>query len=331
VDIDQLRAFLAVAEELHFGRAAEKLHVAQPPLSRTIKALERELGSQLFDRNTRSVRLTSSGQALVDPAKEVLDALRRARAAVESADHGEVGTVRIAFAGVSTHGLVARLARAVRSERPGIVLEMSSQNFAQPAMKRLLAGETDIALGRWDVIPADVDATVVMRDSLVVALPDTHRLAGARELSLHQLAADGFVTLPLHVGSVLPDRLQRLAHAAGFVAEVVQVAPDTQTALALVGAQVGCHLTLASVSRNVADPHVVFIPLDDSVHADGDVHLRAAWRHSDTSPALRAVMHELLTLEDSAGRVASEPAIVHRSACDITKSSDDLPDQLIMR
>src|ERR1700687_3509019 len=177
--ITATRSCLAVAEELHFGRAAERLHVAQPPLSRTIKQLERELGTTLFDRNTRSVRLTSSGQALVDPAREVLEALRRARGAGASADEGEVGTVRIAFAGVSTHRLVARLARAVRSQRPGIVLEMSSQNFAQPAMKRLVAGETDIALGRWDVIPSEVDARVVMRDALVVAVPDTHALAGA--------------------------------------------------------------------------------------------------------------------------------------------------------
>jgi len=297
MDIEQLRSFLAVAQELHFGRAAEKLHVAQPPLSRTIKQLERELGSTLFDRNTRSVRLTASGQALVDPAKEVLEALRRARAAVASADHGEIGTVRIAFAGVSTHSLVARLARAVRSQRPGITLELSSQNFAQPAMKRLLANETDIALGRWDVIPAHVKATIVMRDSLVVAVPDTHVLAGAHKLSLSQLAADAFVSLPLHVGSVLPDRLQRLAQAAGFVADVAQIAPDTQTALALVGAQVGCHLTLASVAGNVADPHVVFIPLDESVPVSSDVHLRAAWRRDDSSPALRAVIDELLTLD----------------------------------
>ena len=175
MDIEQLRSFLAVADELHFGRAAERLHVAQPPLSRTIKRLERELGTRLFDRNTRSVRLTSSGQALMDPAKEVLDALRRAETAVRSADHGEVGTVRIAFAGVSTHRLVARLARVVRSQRPGIQLELSSQNFAQPAMKRLLAGETDLALGRWDVVPAEISAQVVMPDSLVLAVPDTHR------------------------------------------------------------------------------------------------------------------------------------------------------------
>lgn len=286
-----------MAEELHFGRAAERLHVAQPPLSRTIKQLERELGTTLFDRNTRSVRLTTSGQALVEPARDVLEALRRARAAVTAADDGEVGTVRIAFAGVSTHALVAKLARAVRSQRPGIVLEMSSQNFAQPAMKRLLAGETDIALGRWDVIPLDATASIVMRDSLVVAMPDTHALAGAHRLSISQLSGESFVSLPLHVGSVLPDRLQRLAKTSGFVADVVQVAPDTQTALALVGAQVGSHLTLASVAANVSDPHVTFILLDEPDPAGGDVHLRAACRRDDSSPALRAVMHELLALE----------------------------------
>jgi DNA-binding transcriptional LysR family regulator len=285
MDIEQLRSFLAVADELHFGRAAERLHVAQPPLSRTIKQLERELGTRLFDRNTRSVRLTSSGQALMDPAQEVLDALRRAETAVRSADHGEVGTVRIAFAGVSTHRLVARLARVVRSQRPGIQLELSSQNFAQPAMKRLLAGETDLALGRWDVVPAEIAAQVVMPDSLVLAVPDTHALAGARRLSIGQLASEGFVSLPPHEGSVLPDRLRRLAHANRFVAEVVQVAPDTQTALALVSAE------------NVTDPHVVFIPLNESTPSL-DVHLRAAWRRADQNPALRAVLDELLTLND---------------------------------
>jgi len=299
MDIEQLRSFLAVADELHFGRAAERLRVAQPPLSRTIKRLERELGTRLFDRNTRSVRLTSSGQALMDPAQEVLDALRRAETAVRSADHGEVGTVRIAFAGVSTHRLVARLARVVRSQRPGIQLELSSQNFAQPAMKRLLAGETDLALGRWDVVPAEISAQVVMPDSLVLAVPDTHPLAGARRLSIGQLVSEGFVSLPPHEGSVLPDRLRRLAHANGFVAEVVQVAPDTQTALALVSAEVGCHLTLASVAENVTDPHVVFVPLNESTPSL-DVHLRAAWRRADQNPALRAVLDELLTLNDGA-------------------------------
>lgn len=297
MDIKEIRSFLAVAEELHFGRAAEQLHVAQPPLSRTIKQLERELGTILFDRNTRSVRLTSSGRALVKPAKDVLDALHRATEAVAAADNGEIGTVRIAFAGVSTHMLVARLARAVRSRQPGIQLEMSSQNFAQPAMNRLLSGDTDIALGRWDVIPPDVAARIVMRDSLVIAVPDTHRLAGKSTVSLSQLSSETFISLPAHEGSVLADRLRRIARSSGFVADVIQYAPDTQTALALVGAAVGCHLTLASVSDNATDPHVVFLALDDSVPEASDVHLRAAWRCDDQAPVQRVVLRELFGLE----------------------------------
>lgn len=301
MDVGQLRSFLAVAEELHFGRAAKRLHVAQPPLSRTIKQLERELGTRLFDRNTRSVSLTSSGQALVSPAMEVLDALRRAEAAVRSAGDGEAGLVRIAFAGVSTHRLVASLARVVRSRRPGIELELSSQDFAQPAMKKLVQGDTDIALGRWDVVPAEVSAQVVMPDSLMLALSDTHPLAGARQLSIARLAGDSFVSLPPHEGAVLPDRLRRLARANGFVADVVQVAPDTQTALALVSAEVGCHLTLASVARNVTDPHVVFVPLDEpALDPDLDVHLRAAWRRGGVNPAVRAVLDEMLSLDHAA-------------------------------
>jgi DNA-binding transcriptional LysR family regulator len=294
MDVGQLKAFLAVAQELHFGRAAEQLHMAQPPLSRIIKQLETELGTRLLDRNTRSVKLTSTGQALIGPATEVLEALRRAEEAVRSADNGEAGLVRIAFAGVSTHQLVARLARQVKSNRPRIQLELSSQNFAQPAMKKLVQGETDIALGRWDVIPAEVSSRVVMRDSLVIAMPDTHALAGARRLAMKRLAGEAFISLTPFEGAVLPDRLRRLAHANDFVADVVQLAPDTQTALALVSAEVGCHLTLASVAENATDPHVVFVPLEDST---ADVDLRAAWRRDDTSPALKAVLDEVVGLD----------------------------------
>jgi DNA-binding transcriptional LysR family regulator len=298
MDVGQLRAFLAVAQELHFGRAAERLNMTQPPLSRIIKQLETELGTRLLDRNTRSVKLTSSGQALVAPATEVFEALRRAEEAVRSADNGEAGMVRIAFAGVSTHQLVARLARQVKSNRPRIQLELSSQNFAQPAMNKLVQGETDIALGRWDVIPAEVSSRVVMPDSLVVAMPDTHPLAGSRRIAMGRLATEAFISLTPFEGAVLPDRLRRLAHANGFVADIVQVAPDTQTALALVSAEVGCHLTLASVARNATDPHVVFIPLEDST---ADVDLRAAWRRNDASPALQAVLEEVISLDGDTG------------------------------
>jgi DNA-binding transcriptional LysR family regulator len=293
----QLRAFLAVAEELHFGRAAERLHIAQPPLSRTIQQLERQLGTRLFDRSTRSVRLTTAGQALVEPAKHVLEAVRRAESAVEAAELGETGVVRLAFAGVSTYQLVAEWARLVRQFRPGIHLELSSQNFAQQGMRKLLENDADAALGRWDLIPAGIASRIAEHDSLVLAMPDTHPLAQAPHVSFADLAGEEFVSLPTSDGAVLPDRLRRLAHAAGFAAKVAQVAPDTQSALALVRAEVGCHLTLASVAKNASQPQVNFVPINDETM---DVNLRLAWRQHDDSPALASVLalaEDLLSAE----------------------------------
>lgn len=286
-----MRAFLAVADELHFGRAAERLHMAQPPLSRTIKQLEHSLGTQLFLRTTRSVALTATGSALLVPAREVLDAVDRVRDAVRAAEDGESGLVRVSFAGLSTHGLVAQLARTVRAHHPGVRLELFSQRFAQPAMRSLIDGDTDIALGRWDVVPPEISAQVVMSDSLTVAFPDTHPLAREQSISIADLADEHFVSLPNHEGAVLPDRLRRLALESGFVADVVQLAPDTQTALALVSAEVGCLLTLASVAENSTHPHVSFVPLKEQ---GTDVDLRAAWRSDDESPALRVVLRHIV-------------------------------------
>jgi len=106
-------------------------------------------------------------------------------------------------------------------------------------------------------------------------------------VSFSDLADEEFISLPAYEGAVLPDRLRRLAHAAGYAADVVQVAPDTQSALALVSAEVGCHLTLSSVAKNAAQGHVAFVPVSDETM---DVNLRLAWRQQDDSPALRSVL-----------------------------------------
>lgn len=287
MEIQQIRAFLAVAEELHFARAAEKLHMAQPPVSRGIKRLEQELGAQLFERSTRSVKLTSIGEALVQPARELLEALQRVNVAVRAAGRGEIGRVRLVYAGASTNVLVGRLARAVRQSHPGIQLELFSQHFAQPAMSRLLRGEIDVALGRWDYLPPDVNTRVIAVEELVVAVPDTHRLAGRTEVSLAELAGEPFVSLPLQTGSVLIDRLRTLSRAAGFAVDIVQYAPDSWTLMSLVSAEVGCSLTLSSVIDSIADPHLRFLRLTD---ATPPVEMRMAWRADSHDPALAAVI-----------------------------------------
>lgn len=287
MEIQQLRGFLAVAEELHFGRAAERPHLAQPPVSRTVRQLERDLDADLFIRSTRSVQLTAAGAALMTPAREILAAVDSAKSSVLAADRGEAGTVKLAYAGASTHVLVGVLAREVRRTHPGIEFRLNSQDFALPALARVLRGEVDISLGRWDFVPAGVKSRIIVQEHLVMAVPASHRLASQEEVHLAELAGEPFVALPPHEGSVLGDRLRRLSLGAGFDPDIVQRAPDSWTAMALVGAEVGCSLTVSTVAENVTDPHVHFLRvLDETL----PVYLRMAWREASDNPALGLVL-----------------------------------------
>jgi DNA-binding transcriptional LysR family regulator len=287
MEIQQLRVFLAVAEELHFGRAAERLHLAQPPVSRIVRQLERDFGTDLFIRSTRSVQLTAAGAALVAPAQEILAAADRAKASALAAGRGEVGTVKLAYAGASTHVLVGMLAREVRKVYPGIEFRLNSQDFALPALSRVLRSEVDISLGRWDFVPAGVQSRIIVEEHLVMAVPASHRLALQEVVSMAELSGEPFVALPPHEGSVLGDRLRRLSLGAGFDPDIVQRAPDSWTAMALVGAEVGCSLTVSSVADNVTDPHVRFLRVLDQTLP---IYLRMAWRGTTDNPALPPIL-----------------------------------------
>jgi DNA-binding transcriptional LysR family regulator len=305
VDMRQLQAFLAVAEHLHFGRAAEQLFMAQAPLSRTIQALEAELGGRVFERNTRSVSLTPAGQALVEPARQVLEAVAAAEAAFGAALTGEAGLVRVEFCGVAAHPLVAGLSRRMRTENAGIRLELTSQSVSRPTLERLLTNQVDVGLGRFDNLPPGLEGEVLMPDTLVVAMPRAHRLAGSEVVSFQDLATEPFVSLPYASGSVTTDRLWRLGYAHGSGVNNVQFAPDTPSCLALVGADVGCHLALGSVSRSHVNANVVFVPLARrECDLVPDVHLRAAWRSGERALPVDAVLGHL---RDYAAHVGRRP------------------------
>ncbi|QGU05825.1 LysR substrate-binding domain-containing protein [Corynebacterium comes] len=287
MDLQQLRVFLAVAEELHFGRAADRLYMAQPPVSRTVRQLEKELGVDLFVRSTRRVRLTPAGAALVEPARGILEAAERARRDTVAAGKGELGSVSLAYAGASTHPLVGILSRELRRAYDGIGLNLQSQQFAQPSLGLVLRGEVDISLGRWDFVPGAVESRIILEEHLVLAVPGSHRLAGEEEVSFRQLAGEAFVSLPAHEGSVLGDRMRRLSLKAGFDPDIVQRAPDSWTAMALVGAEVGCSLTVSSVAENFTDPHVSFLRVADETLP---VNLRMAWQPDSDNPVLERVL-----------------------------------------
>lgn len=292
MDVPQARAFLALAEELHFGRAAARLHMAQPPLSRMIRTLETQLGAPLFERSTRAVSLTPQGEALIEPARELVELSARMREIVRRADAGQTGRLRLGFSGASVAHLVSALVRALRTERPGLSVDLHSAHLSHPGLERLLDGALDVLIGRWDFLPGAVESHVLARERLLVALPCGHRLARRRELGADDVADEPWVVLPGGSGATLSNRLHLLGVQGRFVPRIVQTAPDSATELLLVDAGVGIALTLSGVRDNLPTGGVAFVPLAANIGAVdiGAVEVRLAWRAGNDAPAVAAAI-----------------------------------------
>lgn len=286
MELRHLTGFVAVAEELHFGRAAERLHIAQPPLSQQIRQLERELGVQLFERSTRAVRLTSAGQAMLDPARQVLAGVAATVRAARAGGRGEFGRVVIGFAGASSHENLPRLTRAVRGRHPSIDLVLRRQNYANDALAGVADGSLDIGFVRLPVNREGVVTRVIEREELIAALPADHQLARRKRLKLSDLADEPFVTFPGLAGSAVRDTLVHACMLSGFSPRIAQEAPDTYTILALVAAGVGVTLTPSSV-QHVSNEGMVFRPLSGKKWT---LLSALAWRADNPSAALRRVL-----------------------------------------
>nr|WTB34445.1 LysR family transcriptional regulator [Streptomyces sp. NBC_00830] len=286
MELRHLSAFIAVAEELHFGRAAKRLQMAQPPLSQQIRQLEKELGVQLFERNTRSVRLTSAGESFLQPVRTVLDDLDTAVRAARAAGRGEYGRVTIGFAGASSHETLPLLTRAVRAAHPALELVMKGQTYADVALAGVADGSLDLGFVRLPVTRPGVQYRVIDEEELVCALPSDHPLARLERVPIEVLAQEHFVSFPANTGSTVRDATVGACEAAGFNPRVVQEAPDSYTILALVAAGVGVTLTVTSC-QHIQQNGLVYRPL-----AGPPIRLQAAlaWRTDNPSAALRSVL-----------------------------------------
>lgn len=315
MELHQLEAFVAVAEELHFRRAAERLHMAQPPLSRTIQNLERDLGTQLFERSTRSVRLTATGVVLLGPARKLLADAEAARRAVAVAGAGLNGRVRIGFAGPSSNMFVGRLGRLVREQHPGIELSLRSTTYANEALKALARDELDLALVRWATPPPGIESRVISSERYVVVVPPDHGLAGRTSVAMSELEAEDWVALPEDPGSSVRDAFVRAAEADGYTPRIVQTAPDSWTLLALVSEGVGATFSLDSAVQTLRSDWVSVIP-----HVMGTpvVHSHLVWRRGDDTPSLRAVL-------DVADRVVAPTLIAEDTDSRLAASQGGLP------
>ena len=301
MEIRQLTCFIAVAEERHFGRAADRLHMAQPALSLLIRQLEEHLGARLLDRTTRRVDLTPAGQELLDRGRRVLHDLELLEADVRREGDSSAGVLRLGFAGAAAYDVVPELARAVREGLPGVTLSLRGE-LPSPALESgLRDGSLDAALLHPPVASPGIRHRVVGREPLVVALPVDAPLTARPSVDVGAL--EGLPVVAHPPGSPLHRAAQELFLAAGLPLRIGQVAQDTASTLSLVAAGGGVALVPASV-RALQLRGVVYAELEGSPQID----LALAWRDEDRSARLRAFLDVALGWADSAGATSTSPA-----------------------
>ncbi|ATP29708.1 LysR family transcriptional regulator [Chromobacterium violaceum] len=282
MELRHLRYFLAVAEELHFTRAAERLHIGQPPLSQQIQALEAELGAPLFRRHQRKVELTAAGQQLLPRARQILADSAAAAAAVRRAADGETGELRIGF--TSSLPLTPILHHSLQHYRqayPEVRLTLSEM-FTAGQFDALERRQLDLGFVRFNgPTPSPlIRVEELHRDRLLAVVPSAHPLAERKTLPLKLLAGEPLIGYPRESGSGLSDVVRQLALQNGLELKMVQEAGEAITQIGLVAAGVGIAI-LPSPLECVQIPAVRYVPLSD----DGAyLSMGIAVRRDDDSP-----------------------------------------------
>lgn len=291
MELRRLRYFVAVAEERHFGRAAARLHIAQPPLSVQIRRLEAEVGAPLLHRTTRSVQLAPAGEVLLARAREILAAVDAAAEDARRAARGEYGRLAIGFTGSATYALLPALAAALREALPGVELDLRGELLTPAQVAHLLDGTLDLGLLRPPVRERELQVEVLRREPLVAVLPEGHALAAADTLPLEELRDEPFVTYPSHFRSVLHDAVEDACAAHGFRPRAAHEVGETATLVSFVAAGLGVSLVPESV-RHMTVEGAVYRPLAKAAPA---VELAVAWRPDDATPMLARALDVVRT------------------------------------
>ncbi len=285
MNFQRLRYFVAVAEELNFSRAADRLHIAQPPLSYQIKRLEEELGARLFHRTKRSVRLTDAGRLLLEEARGLLIHAEQTASVVHRVGQGEVGRLSVGFVPSAANRILPPLLRTFGERFPSVELQLREVD-----PDRLLGSLGD---GRVDVgflyLPFEMDSLnsmTVSREPFVAALPDTHHLAGKPRLTLKGLADEPFILTPRYQGAGLRDKIVAHCRRAGFEPRVVQEAWLMQTTVSLVAGGIGVTLVPASL-QNLQRSGVVYKRVEEM---SPEIELGVVWPHGTSSAVLKAFL-----------------------------------------
>ena len=260
MDLRHLRYFLAVADELHFTRAAAKLGIQQPPLSQQIRQLEDELGSKLFRRLTRGVELTEAGAFLVQEARQILEQVERAKVAVQGLARGTSGHIRVGFSNASYFNpVVSQVIRDYRERYPDVVLT-PVQSVTAELVQSLHGAKVDVAFLRAPFDDEGLGSDLIVEEPLVAVVPATHALAGEHALGLAALAKEPFLLFPRFTSPGFYDSIISACQQAGFTPRLGQEAPDIPSLVHLVGAGFGVSVVPAALAQIHAEG-VAYVPI----------------------------------------------------------------------
>jgi len=304
MELRHLRYFVMVAEELHFGRAAEKLHISQPPLSMQIRSLEEELGVTLLHRTQRHVSLTQAGHAFLQEARQILARLEQAVLMTRRAGRGEIGELAVGFISVADYNVLPVVLREFRQRFPLVNLTLR-ESTTDAQIRDLLGGRIDVGFVLPPIDEPALQSACIVREPLVAALPERHPLARrAGKLALANLKDAPFILFPRPMAPGLYDDVVSFCRAAGVSPRVEQEAVQMQTIVSLVSAELGVALIPASLT-NLRRTGVTYKALREQSPLT-EIHL--AWRRGDDLPALRVFVD--LALQAASSR---PPVIGRRS------------------
>ncbi|MCA7972758.1 LysR family transcriptional regulator [Burkholderia sp. AU39826] len=296
MELKQLRAFVTLAEELHFGRAAQRLCIVQPALSMQIKALEAELGARLFERDRHKVELSDTGRVFLPEARATLQQAARAEQIARRSSRGEIGTLRIAFVSSVLPALLPAVLRTMLERYPLIALELKDMPTPDQ-IAALRERRIDFGMIRLPAAYAGIDTRVVLEEGFVVALPLDHPLAAHDAISPAALRGQPTFVLARRYAPGFHDDMLLALSRAGTTLEIAQEFGEFTTMLALVAAGMGIGLIPAQAA-SALPPNVLARPLDLAGHRSG---IGLAWTDLD-SPLKRAFVDAIGQVTANAGQ-----------------------------
>jgi len=284
MELRHLRYFTILAEELHFGRAAERLSIAQPALSQQILRLEDELGVALLERTRRRVRLTEPGAVFLESARATLAQAHQAVRSVQQAGRGETGNLGVGFVTSALYGVFPDVIRVFRQRFKDVHLELHEMPIVQQ-IESLRSGRIQVSFLRRPLDEQGLTVKTIYKEPWVVALPEAHRLAKARRIALHQLSEDQFILFPRELAPSLYDQVISMYLDAGFSPRIALEA-QMHAVPSLVAAGIGVALVPSSL-QNLRRKGVLYKPLPGSLPK---VEQAVAWRRESSSPLLQSFL-----------------------------------------